>query len=1471
MKKICYMILLITVFCLVGSNSVLAESNEDLLLNKKVEYSGVEGGKVSSGDWKYPQFVGESAVDGNDETRWSADKQDVQWLIVDMGEENIISEIVLNFHAESPDYEVLVSSDGVEYKSVLRETKGSSGGQVIKRINLDNLSCRYIKYKQKSMWKHTNGQYYGSSIISFEAYQYSRIPENVVFEKDNIVISKNRKASLEYKIIPENLNISEDQLIWETSDKNIVEVEKGIIYAKNEGEANISLSIKNTNLKAVIKIEVVLAKEEYELMRNRWKIRLIGKDLDSSDIDIKKYKEQISNESEGLWKSLNKNENRQYLWEKIVSDTTSADYTTQFNNIKKLTLGYYEPDSVIYNNPEVKAEILKAIDFMIETKKYNGTYWTGNWWDWQIGSAQPLVDTLILLHDDILKDNPDMLEKFVTPIKKYAYNPNKQWPKYNATGANLTDISISVLGSGILLEEDERVEMVKESVPKVLNLVTKGDGLYLDGSLIQHTFFPYNGSYGNELLKGVGRIQSIIVGTQWEIKDNKISNLFNVVDKGYLQLMPSGRMPAMVSGRSISRAPLKNPFTTELETGKETIANLLLISKFAPEELKDKIYSHVKQWVIDTSEYYNFYENPRDFDALLDLKNIVNDNNIKSREDKNILNIYASMDRVFQKTKNYAAGIAMYSNRIANYEYGNTENKRGWHTADGMLYLYNEDYSQFDEGYWTTIDSYRLPGTTIDVKELPNGHKSSVKSPQSWVGGATNGKIGSIGMFLDKTKEEMILRAKKSWFLLEDQIINLGSEINGTSSSGIETILENRQVDLDKLDLVINGENLIETSKNIDCGWINLKNENVKNNIGYIIPNSSENISIYKDTRTGKYKDINEYFLNDKLYTHDYLTITKKHGLEVVNDSYEYVIIPGKTDKEIENYYKNPIYEVISNDGDVQAIRTNDLLMANVWNVNEKIDYITAKTPMSFIVENEGNNKVKIIISNPSQNNQEVSMEIDMDIEKVISKDENIRLEDNLITLDSTGLLGASREIVIQIKSTVDKTKLENKVKEVEKIDTSKYTAETVKALNDALAEAKEVLAKDSATQKEVDDALAKLEKAQADLKEKTVDKTKLENKIKEVEKIDTSKYTAETVKALNDVLAEAKEVLAKDNATQKEVDNALAKLEKARKALKIKDDKPTPSPTDPTTPTDSTEPTEPTEPIGVKTSRIAGVDRYTTALEISKKYFETSENVVVASGEISIDSLSAQILSDELNAPILLVRKESLPNGITEEIARLKSKNIIIVGGNNTVGNKVFNKLEEDYNVKRIAGVDRYETAALVAKEYFEISENSKSIIVANGYKYPDVLSSSSLSIKEQSPILLVKEQEITKVTNNFIKEFGIDKVTVIGGNASVGNGALNELPKGYGIIAGADRYETAVKIADKAYPKTKEVLMASGEIEVDALVAGSITGKVEKPILLTKKNIMPKPIQEYIKGNAIEHITIIGGQATVNDSQFK
>ena len=82
------------------------------------------------------------------------------------------------------------------------------------------------------------------------------------------------------------------------------------------------------------------------------------------------------------------------------------------------------------------------------------------------------------------------------------------------------------------------------------------------------------------------------------------------------------------------------------------------------------------------------------------------------------MKVYESMDRVVQVNENYTAGLSMYSSRIYNYEFGNTENKHGWHTGSGVLYIYNDDLKQYGEGYWPTVDPYRLPGTTVDTKEL---------------------------------------------------------------------------------------------------------------------------------------------------------------------------------------------------------------------------------------------------------------------------------------------------------------------------------------------------------------------------------------------------------------------------------------------------------------------------------------------------------------------------------------------------------------------------------------------------------------------------------------------------------------------------------------------------------------------------------------------------------------------------------
>lgn len=168
-KKIVVVAFMLTGFSLTAM-SASAEEITDLFLQKEVTYSGVEGGKIGE-NWKYPQFVGEKAVDGDETTRWSADKQDEQWLIVDLGEVKNIGELVLQLHAESPVYEILVSTDGESYQSIFKEENGKGGQPTKKYIDGNNVQARFVKYQQMKMWQHTNKQFYSSSIISFEAYE----------------------------------------------------------------------------------------------------------------------------------------------------------------------------------------------------------------------------------------------------------------------------------------------------------------------------------------------------------------------------------------------------------------------------------------------------------------------------------------------------------------------------------------------------------------------------------------------------------------------------------------------------------------------------------------------------------------------------------------------------------------------------------------------------------------------------------------------------------------------------------------------------------------------------------------------------------------------------------------------------------------------------------------------------------------------------------------------------------------------------------------------------------------------------------------------------------------------------------------------------------------------------------------------------------------------------------------------------
>lgn len=139
------------------------------------------------------------------------------------------------------------------------------------------------------------------------------------------------------------------------------------------------------------------------------------------------------------------------------------------------------------------------------------------------------------------------------------------------------------------------------------------------------------------------------------------------------------------------------------------------------------------------------------------------------------------------------------------------------------------------------------------------------------------------------------------------------------------------------------------------------------------------------------------------------------------------------------------------------------------------------------------------------------------------------------------------------VRIPVDKSKLQKLVDQSKKYEDviGEYTPATAEIFKGALDYAREILAKEDATQEEVDAVYAALQNAIFGLR-LIPDKDKLDELIKEAEKTDFSKYTEESGNTLKAALAHAKAVLADENATEKDVKSAEKELKTAMKGLKL-------------------------------------------------------------------------------------------------------------------------------------------------------------------------------------------------------------------------------------------------------------------------------------------------------------------------------
>jgi putative cell wall-binding protein len=282
---------------------------------------------------------------------------------------------------------------------------------------------------------------------------------------------------------------------------------------------------------------------------------------------------------------------------------------------------------------------------------------------------------------------------------------------------------------------------------------------------------------------------------------------------------------------------------------------------------------------------------------------------------------------------------------------------------------------------------------------------------------------------------------------------------------------------------------------------------------------------------------------------------------------------------------------------------------------------------------------------------------------------------------------------------------------------------------------------------------------------------------------------------------------------------------------------------------------------------RIAGNNRYSTAVEISKSGWQTSNTAIVATGENFPDALCAAPLAKQLDAPILLTEKNTLNANTSLELTRLKVNKVHIIGGPGVVSDAVKKQIESKGIIcERIFGNNRYATSIEVAKHL----NVANKIVVATGDNFPDALSIAPIAAKNGMPIILTDKTNIPEVVKTYINSKNITKSYIIGGTGVITDNVKGQLPFPDRIY-GANRYETNVAILNRFNNELNFATsyLATGNDFPDALAGSALAPKSMSPIILTDK--IPSTVtKNYVLGklSLITSLNALGGTGVIPDN---
>ncbi|MDR1773845.1 MAG: cell wall-binding repeat-containing protein, partial [Clostridioides sp.] len=248
-----------------------------------------------------------------------------------------------------------------------------------------------------------------------------------------------------------------------------------------------------------------------------------------------------------------------------------------------------------------------------------------------------------------------------------------------------------------------------------------------------------------------------------------------------------------------------------------------------------------------------------------------------------------------------------------------------------------------------------------------------------------------------------------------------------------------------------------------------------------------------------------------------------------------------------------------------------------------------------------------------------------------------------------------------------------------------------------------------------------------------------------------------------------------------------------------------------------------------------------------------SQKTVILANGTAYPDTLTASVLANLKNAPVLLSNFENVNTTTLNEIKRLGATEIIIVGGNQVVSESVVSQLEKEISgvkVSRIWGKDRYKTSIKVGEEVRKLISESQSLASLRTN-----LNTTSKSMTNSS------SETMSNATSRSMINLS-PRIVSNSNLRSMSNSTLTNAESSQNLLD----TKNLDSVSAKGTTNQNSVILAVGTNFPDAMSVTSLAEYTNTPILLTQTETLNQDTENILKTWGITNVTIIGKEKAIS-----